>query len=35
MARDVEFGIEWAHWGTHRHLHVAEAFEYYFKENMK
>jgi hypothetical protein len=34
-ARDIEFGIEWAHWGTHRHLHVAEAFEKYFKENIQ
>lgn len=35
MARDIEFGIEWAHWGTHRHLHVAEAFEDFFRNKLK
>lgn len=34
MALDREFGIEWAHWGAHRHLHVAEAFEKYFNEEI-
>ncbi len=33
MARDTEFGIRWAHWGTHRHLHVAEDFEKYLRSH--
>lgn len=32
LAKDTEFGIDLAHWGTHRHLHVAEDFEKSFKE---
>lgn len=35
LAKDIEFGIDLAHWGTHRHLHVAEDFEKYFKEMTK
>lgn len=32
LAKDIEFGIDLAHWGTHRHLHIAEDFEKIFKE---
>jgi hypothetical protein len=34
FARDIDYGKEWAHWGLHRNLHLAESFEQYFKENI-